>query len=92
VEEVNSYLAIALGILGIVNMLIIGPALWLYRSMKEMKTQIDHVRATRPNREEMKEYVALAQRPTEMMLQQVQSQLDTLINLQLERGNGRDKS
>ena len=90
-EEVNQWLAAVVAILGIINMLIIGPALWLYRSMREMKAEIAHVRATRPNREEMKEFVALAQRPTEVLLQQMQGQLETLINLQLERGNGRDK-
>jgi membrane protein insertase Oxa1/YidC/SpoIIIJ len=91
-EEVNQWLVAVVAILGIINMLIIGPALWLYRSMREMKAEIAHVRATRPNREEMKEYVTLAQRPTEVLLQQMQGQLETLINLQLERGNGRDKS
>lgn len=91
-EAINQWLTLAVAALSIINVLIIGPALWLYRSMKEMRTEIDHVRTTRPNREEMKEYVALAQRPTEMLLQQMQGQLETLINLQLERGNGRDKS
>lgn len=91
-EQLNNYLAAALAILGIINMLIIGPAVWLYRSMQEMKAEIAHMRATRPNREEMKEYVALAQRPTEMMLQHMQTQLETLINLQLEKGNDRDKA
>lgn len=91
-EQLNNYLAAALAILGIINMLIIGPAVWLYRSMQEMKAEIAHMRATRPNRDEMKEYVALAQRPTEMMLQHMQTQLETLINLQLEKGNDRDKA
>lgn len=91
-EQLNNYLAAALAILGIINMLIIGPAVWLYRSMQEMKAEIAHMRATRPNRDEMKEYVALAQRPTELMLQHMQNQLETLINLQLEKGNDRDKA
>lgn len=90
-EEVNQVLVAVVAVLSIINMLIIGPALWLYRSMREMKAEIAHVRATRPNREEMKEFVALAQRPTEVLLQQMQNQLEVLINLQLERGNGRDK-
>lgn len=91
-EQLNNYLAVALAVLGIINMLIIGPALWLYRGMQEMKSEISHVRTTRPTRDEMKEYVALAQRPTEVLLQQMQGQLDTLINLQLERGNDRENS
>lgn len=91
-EQINNYLAAALAVLGIINMLIIGPAVWLYRSMQEMKAEISHIRTTRPNRDEMKEYVALAQRPTELLLQTMQGQLETLINLQLERGNGRDKA
>lgn len=91
-EQINNYLAAVIAILGIINMLIIGPAVWLYRSMQEMKAEIAHMRATRPNREEMKEYVALAQRPTELMLQHMQAQLETLINLQLEKGNDRDKT
>lgn len=91
-EQINNYLAAVIAILGIINMLIIGPAVWLYRSMQEMKAEIAHMRATRPNREEMKEYVALAQRPIELMLQHMQAQLETLINLQLEKGNDRDKT
>ena len=91
-EQVNNYLAAVIAILGVINMLIIGPAVWLYRSMQEMKAEIAHMRATRPNREEMKEYVALAQRPIELMLQHMQAQLETLINLQLEKGNDRDKT
>lgn len=91
-EQINNYLAAVIAILGIINMLIIGPAVWLYRSMQEMKAEIAHMRATRPNREEMKEYVALAQRPIELMLQHMQAQLETLINLQLEKGNDRDKA
>lgn len=91
-EQINNYLTAVIAVLGIVNMLIIGPAVWLYRSMREMKAEIAHVRSTRPNREEMKEYVALAQRPAELMLQHMQTQLDTLINLQMEKGNDRDKT
>lgn len=91
-EQVNNYLAAVIAVLGVINMLIIGPAVWLYRSMQEMKAEIAHMRATRPNREEMKEYVALAQRPIELMLQHMQNQLETLINLQLEKGNDRDKA
>lgn len=91
-EQVNNYLAAVIAILGIINVLIVGPAVWLYRSMQEMKAEIAHMRATRPNREEMKEYVALAQRPIELMLQHMQAQLETLINLQLEKGNDRDKT
>lgn len=91
-EQVNNYLAAVIAILGVINMLIIGPAVWLYRSMQDMKAEIAHMRATRPNREEMKEYVALAQRPIELMLQHMQAQLETLINLQLEKGNDRDKT
>lgn len=39
----------------------------------------------------MKEYVTQAQRPTELLLQQMQQQLGGLIQMLLENGNGRGK-
>lgn len=78
-------------ILGVINVIVIGPAIWLFKEVKAVQAEIQHVRASRPTRDEMKEYVTQAQRPTELLLQQMQQQLGGLIQMLLENGNGRGK-
>jgi hypothetical protein len=71
---------------------ILGPIAWFWKEMKAMQQDINHIRSSRPAREEMEKYVALAQRPTEVLLAQVLERLNSIETTQRELARDRNQS
>lgn len=72
-----------------VHWVVVVPMGLLYKEIKAMQTILEHVRASRPSREEMEKYVQLAQRPTEVLLTQVLARVVSIEQQQREILNGR---
>lgn len=77
-------------LIDLVQWAVIGPLAWFWKEMRTMQQDLNHIRSSRPAREEMEKYVALAQRPAEVMLTQV---LERLSNIETnQREIARDRS
>lgn len=72
-----------------VHWVVVVPMGLLYKEIKAMQNIVEHVRASRPSREEMEKYVQLAQRPTEVLLTQVLERVVSIEQQQREIINGR---
>lgn len=78
-----------LNLIDLLQWAVLGPLAWFWKEIKDMRALVEHVRASRPSREEMEKYVSLAQRPTEVLLAQILERLTVIEATQREMAHGR---
>lgn len=81
-----------LNLIDLLQWAVVGPIAWFWKEIKSMQQDLNHIRSSRPAREEMEKYVTLAQRPTEVLLAQVLDRLSVIESTQREIARDRTQN